>query len=90
MFRFVYVVPVDGQWSAWGEYSQCTADCNGGEKTKVRRCDSPSPMYGGQQCVGEDTQTISCNEHPCAGTLFSYDKKSVCFSFPAVITFRYY
>jgi len=55
----------DGQWSAW-ESSPCTKTCGSdGIQTKTRSCDSPSPMGGGNPCVGSSTETIGCALMPC-------------------------
>ena len=56
---------VDGEWSDYKAWSECTADCGGGTKTRTRTCTNPAPAYGGADCVGEATDSQSCNTHPC-------------------------
>ncbi|XP_063684803.1 SCO-spondin-like [Bolinopsis microptera] len=56
---------VDGEWGDFGAWSQCTADCGVGTKTRYRECSNPAPVNGGAACVGDDSQTRSCNSEPC-------------------------
>jgi hypothetical protein len=58
--------PVDGVWSAWSNYSDCTASCGNGIQTRTRVCNYQSD--GGQPCYGSATQSISCNTNiSCPG-----------------------
>lgn len=54
--------PVNGKWSAWSSYSSCSKTCDGGRKTRTRKCDSPAPLHNGQQCPGQASQTVECNK----------------------------
>ena len=56
------------QWSDFGEWSQCSKSCGGGERTSKRAISQPS-MYGGKECEGDDKKIESCNEQPCPGIL---------------------
>lgn len=58
--------PQDGGWTDWSEWSQCSADCGGGTQLSTRTCTNPAPQYGGQDCVGDSTQTQACNTQACA------------------------
>ena len=58
---------VDGGWSDYGNWSECSADCGGGKQTRTRTCTNPAPAYGGTDCVGEATETQNCNPQPCPG-----------------------
>ena len=58
---------VDGGWSAYGEYGQCTKKCGGGVKIRRRTCTNPTPAHGGEPCVGKSEETMSCNTDPCPG-----------------------
>ena len=65
-----YTFTVDGQWSAWQDWSECSDTCgNSGTQTKSRYCDNPLPQFGGQDCDGEDsgTQTCTPSPPPCPG-----------------------
>lgn len=52
--------PVRGHWSFWTQWSFCTASCGVGLQQRVRECSNPAPLYGGQQCVGENEQIQEC------------------------------
>ncbi|XP_065335644.1 semaphorin-5B [Cloeon dipterum] len=54
--------PRDGHWSEWGSWSGCSAaDCGTGLRTRRRKCDSPSPQNGGQECPGCAEQSELCS-----------------------------
>ncbi|XP_019636987.1 PREDICTED: SCO-spondin-like [Branchiostoma belcheri] len=64
--------PIDGGWSEWEDYGDCSVTCGDGEVTQVRHCNNPSPAHGGADCTLEDGttgqiehQTVSCNDGPC-------------------------
>ena len=59
---------VDGGWSEWGGWSDCSAECGGtGTKTRTRTCTHPAPAFGGLDCEDEQSETQSCNIDPCPG-----------------------
>jgi len=60
--------PVNGQWSAWGEYSACTKTCGGGLQTRTRTCTNPAPSGGGSQCSGLASESKECMTSSCPGT----------------------
>lgn len=64
---FHYVLPVNGGWSNWSPWSQCSSECDSGVQTRERFCNSPSPQHGGSSCPGPQIQTRDCNSHPCLG-----------------------
>lgn len=59
------VEPRDGGWSAWSNWSECSATCGGGTQVATRTCDNPKPECSGKQCVGSNTKTQTCNIQPC-------------------------
>ena len=70
--------PVDGGWSGYGSWSKCSAVCGGGTQSRTRTCTNPAPRYGGQDCVGEETETKDCNLYSCGGdTLYGFDVYSL-------------
>ena len=64
-------ISVHGGWSEYGEWSECTGDCGGGTQTQTRTCTKPEPQHGGDECVGEEDNTQSCNEQPCPSNIVS-------------------
>ncbi|XP_016146102.1 hemicentin-1-like [Sinocyclocheilus grahami] len=59
--------PVDGKWGSWEFWGECSASCGGGEWTRVRLCNNPSPSNNGRPCPGDSTQLSRCNIQPCPG-----------------------
>ncbi|KRY41536.1 Semaphorin-5A [Trichinella spiralis] len=57
--------PIHGQWSAWSPWRPCSKPCGTGTQKRTRTCDNPSPLNGGDNCVGADEQLQTCNESPC-------------------------
>ena len=45
-------LPVDGQWSSWADWSQCSGNCEWGRQSRYRYCNSPTPSNGGRFCEG--------------------------------------
>lgn len=60
---------VDGGWSQWGAWTDCSLPCGGGVKFRRRQCDNPSPQSGGRGCLGVSEQQKDCNIHLCTGSL---------------------
>ncbi|KAI3355049.1 hypothetical protein L3Q82_017927, partial [Scortum barcoo] len=56
---------VDGGWSQWGAWTECSLPCGGGVKFRRRQCDNPSPQSGGRGCLGVAEQQKDCNIHSC-------------------------
>jgi len=56
---------VDGQWSAWAEFNECSRTCGGGVKKRYRSCNNPRPKNGGKYCIGDRFDYVSCNTQKC-------------------------
>ena len=68
---------VNGNWSQWTTYGPCISECvtitiSGpgdhssipiGIMTSLRRCNNPSPLGDGLDCVGPDTKVKLCNAY---------------------------
>uniref|UniRef100_A0A452FS37 Hemicentin-1 n=1 Tax=Capra hircus TaxID=9925 RepID=A0A452FS37_CAPHI len=59
--------PVDGNWSEWSPWEECTRSCGRGNRTRTRTCNNPSAQHGGRPCEGTAVETIMCNIRPCPG-----------------------
>ncbi|XP_078083679.1 hemicentin-1-like [Mustelus asterias] len=59
--------PVNGGWSSWQRWSECSASCGGGKRLRRRQCNSPPPNGHGRGCPGESFQTSGCNQAACPG-----------------------
>ncbi|XP_074524022.1 hemicentin-1 [Halichoeres trimaculatus] len=59
--------PVDGNWGLWQPWGECSASCGGGERSRIRLCNSPVPSNGGRTCPGDSSQLSRCNPQACPG-----------------------
>ena len=59
--------PVDGKWTDWSKYNECSVKCGGGMKKRTRGCSNPAPQHGGLECKGDAVESKSCNTHKCPG-----------------------
>ncbi|KAG9483371.1 hypothetical protein GDO78_009341 [Eleutherodactylus coqui] len=57
--------PVDGSWSDWSPWEDCSKTCGSGKKTRTRTCHVPPGQEGGKSCLGKAVDTIVCNAEPC-------------------------
>jgi len=64
---FLWCVAVDGNWGLWQPWGECSSSCGGGQRTRVRLCNSPSPSNGGRPCPGDSSQLSRCNTQACPG-----------------------
>ncbi|XP_060581396.1 SCO-spondin-like [Ruditapes philippinarum] len=62
--------PVDGHWSAFGPWSDCTATCGGGRRTHSRNCTYPDVSLHGKYCPGSNVTTQVCNDQHCPAQLY--------------------
>lgn len=61
------MIAVDGIWTTWLAWSQCSMTCDEGEKTRTRTCSFPSNAPHGKTCSGPMSETTTCKEADCAG-----------------------
>ena len=69
--------PVSGGWSSWSEWSQCSSKCGQGYQRRDRRCDNPTPRWGGPMCEGSHVERAKCTT-VCPGMYFMDDFR-LCF-----------
>lgn len=58
---------VDGRWTRWGDWEQCSLTCGGGVQVSRRSCTDPAPAFEGANCEGDSLRSRSCNEEECPG-----------------------
>ncbi|XP_066030097.1 fibroblast growth factor receptor 4-like [Pocillopora verrucosa] len=60
MFLLTTLLVVDGGWSEWNSWSNCTKAV-GGIQTRKRECTNPEPAYGGKHCDGTSALLRGCS-----------------------------
>ena len=58
---------VDGGFSGWTQWTQCSEECGKGQRNRTRTCSNPTPAHGGSDCVGDTVQTEVCKIKECPG-----------------------
>lgn len=76
MLYFTCFISVDGNYSEWSEFMQCSVTCGKGVQTRSRSCINPPPQHGGKNCsaFGPPVETKECNLKECPST-------NLCFQF---------
>lgn len=59
--RVTFFSIVDGGWTLWTDWSDCSSTCGPGLITRDRTCTNPLPQYGGQGCFGSPQEGYACN-----------------------------
>ncbi|GBM98114.1 Hemicentin-1, partial [Araneus ventricosus] len=59
------IVQVNGKWSNWQEWEECSSSCGDGRQMRQRFCNDPTPRNGGKACIGISNEVKHCNEKPC-------------------------
>ncbi|KAL3886512.1 hypothetical protein ACJMK2_026497, partial [Sinanodonta woodiana] len=68
---------VNGEWSMWESWSQCS--CDTGTRTRDRECNNPAPASGGSECVGIRSEQSSCADQcPVDGNWGTWGTWSAC------------
>ncbi|XP_015725366.1 hemicentin-1 isoform X1 [Coturnix japonica] len=57
--------PVDGNWSEWGLWEECSKSCGQGNRTRTRTCSNPPAQHNGKPCSGSAVDFIMCNVGFC-------------------------
>ena len=63
------MLPIEGGFSEWSDWSVCSATCGLGEQYKRRSCTNPKPSFDGRNCssLGSTEEVRSCNITSCPG-----------------------
>ncbi|XP_076053538.1 hemicentin-1-like, partial [Oratosquilla oratoria] len=72
--------PVDGSWSHWQAWSECSETCGTGVRRRTRLCNDPAPLYGGQTCEDDGIEYEECGLRDCpvAGSWSEWSDWSDC------------
>ncbi|XP_053387774.1 fibrinogen C domain-containing protein 1-like isoform X2 [Mercenaria mercenaria] len=55
----------DGSWDSWQMWSNCSADCGAGFRTRSRTCTNPTKSPFGRYCPGHSIDIESCVNETC-------------------------
>ncbi|KAL9969288.1 hypothetical protein ACROYT_G021487 [Oculina patagonica] len=60
---------IDGGYTEWSEWSECSATCGGGVRWHSRTCTNPEPKNQGKTCIEQDLgppkESGECNTQEC-------------------------
>lgn len=67
---FIYVHPpkllgVDGGWSTWTDWEECSVTCGTGLQRRTRSCSNPAPNNYGRHCDGAAADHQLCTNKRC-------------------------
>ncbi|XP_074628437.1 uncharacterized protein LOC141886246 isoform X3 [Acropora palmata] len=73
---------IDGGYTEWSQFSECSKTCNAGTRKRTRKCSNPAPKHGGKNCsfLGPAEENRTCNVFPCPvhGNYSSWSSFSAC------------
>lgn len=69
---------VDGQFTPWSDWSECSKTCGSDSyRKRERTCTDPPPRYGGEDCQGRTVERRHCLRPPCTAKLDAYNISKV-------------
>ena len=65
LFLFI----VNGNYSDWGNWGECSVSCGVGQRSRTRACNNPQPVDNGADCssIGPDSESKKCLKDMCPG-----------------------
>ena len=62
---------VNGQWSPWGEWGDCSVACGTGKAKRMRTCNNPPPSgTKAKYCPWSNVDTKTCYMPDCPSKLY--------------------
>ena len=70
---------VNGGYTSWSAWSQCSSSCGVGQQSRSRTCTNPPPGPGGADCsgLGPNSETKHCNIANCPGKQLTINKSQL-------------
>ena len=68
-FNWLFLLENPAAWTDWSWWKVCSKSCDGGVRSRERRCTNPPPLPGGSNCTGNSSEIELCNVHPCPGKM---------------------
>ncbi|KAH3833888.1 hypothetical protein DPMN_107204 [Dreissena polymorpha] len=57
---------INGFWSHWNPWGDCSAACSVGFRQRIRQCNNPTPLNEGMSCEGSPIEEVPCDTGvPC-------------------------
>uniref|UniRef100_A0A3Q3F4P0 SCO-spondin n=1 Tax=Labrus bergylta TaxID=56723 RepID=A0A3Q3F4P0_9LABR len=69
---------VDGGWTPWSVWSDCSVTCGRGTQVRTHACINPPPRNNGSQCSGPERETQDCHTPLCLDDLCPWSPWSPC------------
>ena len=70
LYKWLYLNIVDGDWTMFSAWSDCSVTCGIGTQVRTRICENPRSQNGGKPCVGENSEIRQCDTSiKCKGKL---------------------
>ena len=82
---FFFLLVINGGYTHWSEWSECSASCGDGTRMRFRNCTNPKPMRGGSNCdnIGPAKEFEACDLPTCVDCKYL----STCHPFVSLVSY---